>query len=455
MNTAQQNDSYRRYTRYARSKRLERDAIVTELCMSGVIRPQGSAGGNGEVDQLGFIAGVLSRAAGTQQTAFEGGVSSSSSAATGVSLMERQVQRAISQVMGRGANSPDTFIAALNDTFPTNQNGRVAAVPSRSVISMLGLQNNGSALTAAGLAGQISIEQANLYRQASIIGNDALLVLQGIQPFSPQVNLSQMEALRSLISTSLRTLLEEFGRVDEPRRERVASYFSALGFQGAECQGGGYLTEFGKAALLDCRYLDQNKPSRLSDEGQIAAYELLKGYAKSLFEIWSCFEKQFYPKDQPGTASLLFSDRLARANVLISVLGEGNRNFMSALDSIGFTENERRSKATEFSRLERFAGFPLPHLTVNDLNEWLERFTSLEAPAILTDSGRYGLAFVTQQADKLFWTLVPIIAFIRTADRTTIGSSKPVLLQALLHERVTWSLDDMLNQLQSLADLAA
>ena len=93
-------------------------------------------------------------------------------------------------------------------------------------------------------------------------------------------------------------------------------------------------------------------------------------------------------------------------------------------------------------------------MTVNDLNEWLDRYANIEGPSIMSDSGLYGLEFVTDQADQLFWTVSSIVGFIKTADLTS-ATNKPVLVQALMHERVNWALDDILNQLKSLADLAA
>jgi len=132
------------------------------------------------------------------------------------------------------------------------------------------------------------------------------------------------------------------------------------------------------------------------------------------------------------------------------------------MDSIGFTENERRSKATKLSLLQGYTAvlpgsgmdLGLPDMTVNDLNEWLDRYSNLEGPSMMTDSGLYGLEFITDQADQLFWNVAGIVGFVKTADLTG-ATNKPILVQAMLHERVNWALDDILNQLKSLADLAA
>ena len=353
----------------------------------------------------------------------------------------------------------------------------------------------------------LSAEQATLYRQSSVIAGDALRVLEGLQSFAPIAESDRIEALRGLVRSEISSLIEEFGRVDEPRKERVEAYFDALlgpssrvtvtaTARSEQSQPfdniltGGHLTLFGQRAFLDRTVTS----ATIADESQIAAFELLKNYALILRDVWNR-----YKQPERSTAFPLFSERLARASIMLSVIAEGNMNFMSAMDSIGFTENERRSNASKFSKLTGFISsatssqkdliqgkvsinaqganwnppYPpapdyldlnnlissdlarwLPDITVSDLNDWLDRYASLESPATLSDSGQYGLEFVTHQADRIFWTMIPIVAFVKTADPAK-AINAPVLIQALLHERVTWALDDLVNQLNALADLAA
>ena len=62
---------------------------------------------------------------------------------------------------------------------------------------------------------------------------------------------------------------------------------------------------------------------------------------------------------------------------MMPVIAEANNNFMSAIDSIGFTENERRSTAARFTGIG--TGKPdLPDFTVSDLTDWIDRFASME-----------------------------------------------------------------------------
>lgn len=417
------------------------------------------------------LANTFTRYAQTQETAYDKtGGTGTISATSSANLMERQVSRALAQVLGKApGSSPTSFINALNAAFPTMSNGKISSTPSRSAVSLYGQSdtayNQGGYVpveASAGLIGQISSEQAALYRQASVVAADALKILAGLQPFVPEAEMDKIEALRTLVSAEIKILVyEEFSRVDEPRPQRVDTYFDQL------TGPNGHLIQFGERAFLDRRRVT---PTTLDDETQVTGFESLKGYVGILRNLWNSYRRQNLRRD----GSRPYSERVSRANVLLSVIAEGNGNFMSALDSIGFTENERRSSASKFTTLN--PGIPksvvidkdkdkdgnptipitipeLPDFTVNDLTDWIANY-SFESLSSLSDSGQYGLEFVTDQADSIFWVIVPILAFTRIVTSVNLNSM-PILAQALTHERVSWALDDLVNQLNALADLAA
>ncbi len=189
---------------------------------------------------LNDLTSSFSRFAGNQQTAFDNGASRSSAGSTG-SMLEKQVERAFTQVLGRSPGySSDSFMNALTGTFPATTDGRqVSFTPTRSVISLysangssygsgsygLNAYSNGSS---SFVVGQLSTKQATLYRQASLVAGDALKVLAGLTSFLPEADVEEVEALRSLIQSEISTLIDEFGRVDEPRDTRVEDYLNAL-----------------------------------------------------------------------------------------------------------------------------------------------------------------------------------------------------------------------------------
>jgi hypothetical protein len=450
--------------------RVEGLKIARAIAMQTVYGKAQIVGGN-EDPALRSLANTFSRYAQTHTTAYESGTANASASTTS-NMLERQVQRAMSQVLGRGVGSRDDgFGAALIDAFPAQRNGKVTFVPARGSVQLSGVFSDGAGASAisAGVLGQISAEQATLSRQSALIVSDAQRVLASLAPFAPQAETDIVESLRALVASSLTRLDDEFRRVDEPRAALVTDYLRALmgDYDGDAIKSvGGQLARFGRAALLD-RTL--SSPATLGDEAQIAGFALLLSYAKLLYAAWQEY-------DADGGADTLgfpnFSERLARASTLLSVIAQGNANFTAALDAIGFAETERRSSAVRFSDIASFDDLPqftiplpvgkppppplpspaLPDLTVYDLTDWIDRLASLEGPRVLADSGQYGLSFVTLQADTLFWQILPLLAY--TKSNSVDLNAAQFLVQVLTHERVSWALDDLLTQLNALASLA-
>jgi hypothetical protein len=452
-----------------------------------------TAPGGDVAQQLAQIAQILGRSAGNEPTIYDNG-SSRSSASGSANALIQQVERALTQVLGRTpGRGSDGFVHALNSAFPTDAYGKVMSTPTRSVVSLNGNGNystvgngfyspasNGNYPTAgngytpapsnnAGV-GQLSVEQANLYRQASIIVADALLVLESIQPFDPTADVDAVEALRALIRSQINTLVDEFGRVDEPRRERVETYLDTLL---TTDKLSGSIVQLGEQARLIDRISTATEvfPVTLSDETQVAGFELLRNYAETLRTIWNQFAET---NNVELTVTGRYSERLSRSYIMLPVISDSNTSFMAAMDSIGFTASERRSDAALFSvlgtprnldtdnRNQTIIDLPfrisegetsrfsllLPDITVNDFNEWIERFASLEAPSILSTSGQFGLDFVTDQADTLFWVIGIVLSEIKQA-----ASNSLLLKKVLSFERVQQTLSELLFQLDTLADL--
>jgi hypothetical protein len=440
--------------------------------------------------QLAQIAQILGRSAGNEPTIYDNGSFRSSASGTANALTQ-QVERALSQVLGRTpGRGSDGFVNALNGAFPTDAYGKVMMTPTRSIVSLNGNGNysnvgngfyspaslgnspaagNGYSPAPASSTGvgQLSVEQANLYRQASINAADALRALEALQPFDPIADIDAVEALRGLIRSQINTLVDEFGRIDEPRRERVDTYLDTLDRS---------VTQLGEQARLIDRFgTAEVFPVTLSDETQVAGFELLQNYAVTLRTIFDQFAKT---NDIEKNITGRYSERLSRSYILLPVLSDSNTSFMAAMDSIGFTASERRSDSALFSILgtprtgnesvnETLIKLPffststlsvnldefrllLPDITVNDFNEWVERFATIEAPSILSASGQFGLDFVTDQADTLFWVIGIVLSEIKRIDP---DKSCLLLDKVLSFERVQQTLSEFLFQLDTLADL--
>lgn len=428
-----------------------------------------SGGTDGTTNRLiNDFLNSFSRFAGNQQTYADRG--GSYSLASKGSMLEKQVERALTQVLGRSlalGNNPDTFMSAVNSAFPTTADGQVSPTPRRSVVSLYSSNGNGSYPYSNGrsgsMVGQLSTKQATLYRQASVMVADALSVLKGIQTFMPEADTEEVEALRALIISEFNAIVEELGRVDEPRKTRVDAYLATLQVN---------LVEFGSRGFLD----DPTLVTTVGNEAQTANFQLLLNYLQILVNIWNTFKQT-----EGSTPTFSLSELVERANVVLPVVAQSTIDLEAALDSVGFGENEQRSLAAKLTTLDtsqitasglsKFldatvlpkdltllnqifnAGFQLPDITVRDLIDWLDRFASTEGPTILTDSGNFGLTFITDQADSLFWTVVPVVYVLQLSDSLN-ATSRLMLRQVLSNERVRWAFDNLLDQLKVLADLA-
>jgi hypothetical protein len=396
--------------------------------------------------RLAQIAQVLGRSATNESTAYENGAVTTG-ATSSASQLTRQVERALTQVLGRApGRGTDGFIQALNAAFPSNGNGQVMSKPARSVVS---LYSSSSAETGKSLTGQLSVEQANLHRQASILVADALRVLENIESFEPTADRDAVEALRSLVQAQLNSLAEEFGRLDEPRRDRVNILFKTLRQS---------LQQLGQISRLSSETGINPNLVTTEDESQVAAFELVKSYASTLYEIW----KKYTENTESERVSGNYSERLSHVSVMLPVIADSNASLMAAMDSVGFTESERRANVAAFNNLGDSSftlnfdvllqpfRLTLPDITINDFSEWIDRFTTLEAPSILSTSGRYGLEFVTDQADTLFW----VIGLLWYYFKNNNDAKGRYLGRILSFDRVNQCLNELIFQLNALADLS-
>lgn len=413
------------------------------------------------------VVGVLNRVAGSIQTTNEAGGGRSSGIGSNGAAYGRQVERALAQVLGRApGRDANSFLGALRETFPVVAYGKeIDRTPMRGA---LGLGSSSTYVTSSGLGGQLSAPQAALYREGQLVVGDAVRMLNSLTAYAPNTDPDQVESLRMRIRAQLESIVDEFGRLDEPRPSKVTGTLTSLSL---------HLAEFGRrASLTSCD--DIVTPS---DESQSVGLRLLQNYVVALRAAWERYQHSTSGESSGVCASL--SQRLERARILLPIIHQGTVDLENAFDSLGFSAAERRSSAVRFSRLHESPVFTLPEfkgdervlgarlngdtggrtdtaltvflpdLTVSDLTDWLDRFATIDGPAALGDSGVYGLNSVADEANRLFWTVAPVVGYIRT---TTPGNlvDRSVLGAVLAHERVGWALDNALAQLDTLADQA-
>jgi hypothetical protein len=412
---------------------------------------------------LSDLLGSFKRFAGNQQTAYDNhsagewqnadnNGSGKSSATTTANRLARQVANAIAQAFRKAPGRVATnFVDALDAAFPNPSKGELVPLPTRSQILLPGADSNNHGKNLE----ELSTRQLGLYRQTSVIAADALKILAELHAFVSQTDNERFEALRSLIQSQIMVLVEEFGRADEPRSARVLSTLRSLQEYVVELGEQGYLNDPLLAATID-------------DDDQIAKFDVLTNYIKLMSQSWADYNQA----EKSGRVYSI-SERADRARVLLPIVSQANKDLGNALESVGLNETERRSRACLFTTLQsspievpkkRVGSFErdeveienqistwLPDITVSDLQDWLDRFANMEAPNALKSV--YGIDFVTDQADRLFWTIAPIVAYLKTT-RSLNPSGQSTLGQILSNERVSLALDNILSQLNALADLA-
>jgi hypothetical protein len=416
---------------------------------------------NEQILLLSDLVGSFKRYAGNQQTTYDyrpvedpiyDRHSEQPSATTTANRLARQVDNAIALAFRKAPGRVSSnFIEALDAAFPKPSNGQLVTSLTRSQTLLPHLNDHKS-------LEELSTRQLGLYRQVSVIAGDALKILQELHTFVSEADKERFEALQSVIQSQITSLVEEVGRADEPRTARVITILRSLQE---------YVVELGEQGHFN----DPLLAATIDDDNQIAKFDVLTNYIKLMAQSWA----EYYNTEKSGRVYSI-SERADRARVLLPILSQANRDLGNALESVGVSESERRSRAYRFTTLqspvieiqspvieidslqgsdnnyrENEITAWLPDITLSDLQDWLHRFSTMEGLSALTSV--YGIDFVTDQANRLFWTIAPIVAHLRTT-RSLNPSGQSTLAQILSNERVILALDNLLSQLNALADLA-
>ncbi|MCY7277235.1 MAG: hypothetical protein LH702_26770, partial [Phormidesmis sp. CAN_BIN44] len=397
----------------AQQFRALRRGLIGQLYPTAVI----STIANDQASLLSDLLGSFKRFAGNQQTAYdyrpdddrrdvyENGTGQPSATTTANRLV-RQVDSAIAQAFRKAPGRVSAnFVEALDAAFPNPNNGQLMTLPVRSETVPL----NPNGFSRGKSLEEFSTRQLGLYRQTSVIATDALKLLDELRTFVSQADKERFEALRSLVQSQIMSLVEEFGRADEPRSARVLSTLRSLQE---------YVIELGEQGQFN----DPLLAATIDDEDQITKFDVLTNYIKLMSRSWA----DYHNTEKSGRVYSI-SERADRARVLLPIVSQANQDLSNALESVGLSATERRSRACLFTTLqspaielltgqdvtsiaENDVSAWLPDITVSDLQDWLNRFSTMEAPSALTSV--YGIDFVTDLSDRLFWTIAPIIAYL-------------------------------------------
>jgi hypothetical protein len=345
------------------------------------------------------------------------------STGNGTNTLQRTVDNAVRDVLGRLPRAKDTrsFMLALNQAF------QVTEVQGHTQVTWVQRSFSGQTDLGDGVTGA----QASLFTRSKVALDSALPLLDGLYPLLPDYDPQLAEASRAIVHSELVEIVSELGIEGGPRVARVDQLFQSLldsqnthPIPNQPPVGGGHLgyleTVFG---LLPAQV------NTLDEERNVTNFIALQDYANSIRVSWEYFRQQWLGKDL-GTRLVLLSRTLSVAAETVDEV-----NF--AMDSVFVGSAERQVVSFRDQNGNR--------VLVEELLSWASAFAGEEAPRLVRDAGKRGAAAIIPTGQ----VLVNLVArFIQQIPYD------PDLPAGLRHPRVLPPLSELRSYLQRIVDLA-
>ncbi|PWW21240.1 hypothetical protein JD79_00368 [Geodermatophilus normandii] len=293
--------------------------------------------------------------------------------------LKESVDQAIGNVLGWRRRPPkiEGVVSALEQAFePYEEHGRTLYRHKPNIASFH-----------SELEGGVVGAQASLHVRAKEAVNRSLPLLQDLRALKETADDDVAAALKSIIETEARELVEELGRLGGPRVHRVNQLWRVLlgpvvvSGGDPDCVGGqlGELrTELGLSQAGSDRTV-----INAAEEQQLTSFRIVVDDLVSLRASWDRDQKFFGGADEArflGMRLVVLERRLA---VVSGSVGE----LRSALDSVLLDADERRT-----FRIPYPAGATSGEgIFLEDLIDWTEDFATQEGPRLVKDGGRVAL----------------------------------------------------------------
>jgi hypothetical protein len=365
---------------------------------------------------------VLTSESGGAGGSLAGGGGGQAGGGTATGQVQRTVEYAVREVLGRlpQYTDPKAFTAALTASFElqTHQGHTLAVWRPRGFVGQ------------TELGGSVTGAQASLYARAADALASAIPVLHGLTALRPDADVQEMDAARAVVESQFRAVVAELGTPGGPRGDRVDSLFRVLledevvGIDNVTVDEGmlGYLASvFG---------LQQGQVNTIEEEQVFSNFLLLRDYIRAIQTSWDDFRTTFAGRDL-GTRLVLLSNAL-------QVVAEAVDEVSAALDSV-FVGSAERTVA-------RFATGPDSSMLVSELLSWISSFAAQEAPELVQQAGRRGMGAVQTTGTQL----IGLVARL-----TTAITADPGLPAGMRHPRVRHPLEELRTYLTQVVQLAA
>jgi hypothetical protein len=283
------------------------------------------------------------------------------------------------------------------------------------------------------LGGGVTGGQASLVTRSQVAVDNSMPILDRLYPLRVDFDQQLVDAARSIVRSTMQTLIQELALEGGPRVARVEQLFdqllgvkdsnnsttvSTLSYLGSNF---GYMeTQFGLVAT---------QVNTIEEESDYTDFLSLKDYAGSIRTSWDLFRANLLGKDL-GTRLVLLSRAL-------SVAAETVEEIYAAMDSVYVGEAEREVTAFRDEQGEE--------ILIGDLLSWVVDFTTNEAPTLVSEGGRQGIG---QLVPTSFLLVKQIGSLIRAIP------NDPLLPNGLRHPRVRHPLQELQGYLKRVVRLA-
>lgn len=194
--------------------------------------------------------------------------------------------------------------------------------------------------------GEITGAQASIYRQAKVMLEQTIPVLDKLEPLREAADEEDVEAMRSIIRNELNDLVSELGVPGGPRVQKVDHYFcllfaahdtasgpnAAVQYDPRKSDFGGQLRRF-----RDRLGMTESRVNTVEEEVAYTDFILLVDNVASLHRTWLQKRPSFTWEDKPFFGTLL--THLARQ---MEVIAESVQELYAALDSVYVGPAERQ-----------------------------------------------------------------------------------------------------------------
>jgi hypothetical protein len=346
----------------------------------------------------------------------DGGATRAITAAGGASSSDELITRAFELVLGTSTPEADAAQAvnALNTAFKVEgQNGSrvVKWTPPSVLISTQTSEKLGGAQLVA-------------YNFFKTIGDEAIKLLSTLKPLIPDADPERAVALREMMTTQLKRLVEEMGRLDGPRVARMEGLLQFLHSQ--------------LEAARDIYGYEPENARILPEEATLMTYKAAEQHLKSLRSAWDNYvsDRDSYLSTENNKLFIAFDAAFGSAWEL-----------EAALDSVWLDANERRALEIYVNEVNDVARSIIANtqrrMTIAALIEWIVDFARNEGKSLARIGGKDAMQEIARQASLL----ADYVETARLIDNDPNSN--------FTHPRVTNKRDALADTLDQIAALAA